>query len=148
MWTDCAAENQVPLLEVNLSLFADDVGETSSKTLDRGHGVHDVLLAVNIGVQHTQNMLKVVGGDQRLHKQRQQISNELDEEHTKRKAFCCRAVYLPPCCLGFRQIAHSGATFQCCVTRERHKPAVLDGVTQNNPKNTPVTLRNLRSNWL
>lgn len=59
----------LPFLEVNLSLFADNVGEPSPKTLDGGHSIHDVLLAINIGVQHTQNVLKVVGGDQRLQAQ-------------------------------------------------------------------------------
>ena len=49
-----------PFLEVNLSLLAHNVGKSPSKTLDGGHGVHDVLLAVNIGVENTQNMLKVV----------------------------------------------------------------------------------------
>ena len=61
----------LPFLEVNLSLLADDVGEPSSKTLDGGHSIHDVLLAINVSVQHTQNVLKVVGGDQRLQKHRQ-----------------------------------------------------------------------------
>lgn len=60
-----------PLLEVNLSLLAHNVGESPSQTPDRGHGVHDVLLAVNIGVQHTQNMLEVVCGNQGLHQEGQ-----------------------------------------------------------------------------
>lgn len=63
--------NVVPFLEVDLSLFTDDVRESSSKTLDGGHGVHDVLFAINVSVQHTQNVLKVVGCDQRLQKHRQ-----------------------------------------------------------------------------
>ena len=55
-----------PFLEVDLSLLADDVRETPADTLDSGHGVHDVLLAINVGVEHTQNVLEVVCGYQRL----------------------------------------------------------------------------------
>ena len=69
--------DDLPFLEVNLSLFANDVRESSSKTLDGGHSIHDVLLAINVSVQHTQNMLKVVGGDQRLQKHRQESAKSV-----------------------------------------------------------------------
>lgn len=47
----------VPLAQVNIGLLADKVGVTTTNTLDSGHGVHYLLLAVNIGVEKTENIL-------------------------------------------------------------------------------------------
>lgn len=47
------------LVEVNISLLADQVGVTATDTLDLGQGVHNLLLAVNIGVEQTQDVLEV-----------------------------------------------------------------------------------------
>lgn len=55
-----------PLAHVNLSLLAGEVGEAATNTADGGQGVHDLLLAIHVGVQHTQNVLKVVAGDEGL----------------------------------------------------------------------------------
>lgn len=49
----------VPLVEVNIGLLADQVGVTATDTLDLGQGVHNLLLAVNIGVEQTQDVLEV-----------------------------------------------------------------------------------------
>lgn len=49
----------IPLAEINIGLLADQVGVAATNTLDLGQGVHDVLLAVNIGVEQTQNVLEV-----------------------------------------------------------------------------------------
>lgn len=49
----------VPLGEVNVGLLADQVGVTTTNTLDLGQGDHDLLLAVNIGVEQTQDVLEV-----------------------------------------------------------------------------------------
>lgn len=49
----------IPLVEVNIGLLADQVGVTATDTLDLGQGVHDLLLAVNIGVEQTQDVLEV-----------------------------------------------------------------------------------------
>ena len=46
-------------------LLEDDVGVTPADTLDGGHGEHDVPLAINVGVHHTQNVLEVGRDDQR-----------------------------------------------------------------------------------
>lgn len=52
-------KGNVPLAEINIGLLADQVGVAATNTLDLGQSVHDVLLAVNIGVEQTQNVLEV-----------------------------------------------------------------------------------------
>lgn len=57
------------LAQVNIGLLADKVGVTTTNTLDSGHGVHYLLLAVNIGVEKTENILKIrlrVGDERHL----------------------------------------------------------------------------------
>lgn len=49
----------VPLVEVDIGLLADQVGVAATDTLDLGQGVHDLLLTLNIGVEETQNVLEV-----------------------------------------------------------------------------------------
>lgn len=44
----------IPLVEIDVSLFADEIGVATADALDLGHGVHDLLLAVHIGVEETQ----------------------------------------------------------------------------------------------
>lgn len=46
-----------PLLQVDIGFFADNVGVSSANTLDFGQGVHDLTLAINVGVQQTENVL-------------------------------------------------------------------------------------------
>jgi hypothetical protein len=48
-----------PLIQINISLLADQVGVATADTLDAGQGVHDLLLAIDIGVKETQNELEV-----------------------------------------------------------------------------------------
>ena len=45
------------LREVDVGLFADDVGVPPANTLDLRQRVHDLALAVDIGVEQTQNVL-------------------------------------------------------------------------------------------
>lgn len=52
-------EKHVPLGQVNIGLLADQVGIAAADTLDPGQGVHNLLLAVDIGVQQSQNVLEV-----------------------------------------------------------------------------------------
>jgi hypothetical protein len=47
------------LVHVNVSLLADDVGETATDTLDGAHGVHHLLPAVDVGTKDTQNVLEI-----------------------------------------------------------------------------------------
>lgn len=47
------------LAQVDICLLADEVGVTATDTLDLGEGVDDLLLAVDVGVEQTQDELKV-----------------------------------------------------------------------------------------
>jgi len=53
--------------KVDIGLLADQVGVAATDTLDLGQGVHDLLLAINVGVEQTQNELEVrlFSGDER-----------------------------------------------------------------------------------
>ena len=46
-----------PLVEVDIGLFADKVGVATTDTLDLSQGVHDLALAINVGVEETQDVL-------------------------------------------------------------------------------------------
>lgn len=46
----------IPLVQVDIGLLADEVGVTTTDTLDLGEGVHHLLLAVNVGVEQTQDL--------------------------------------------------------------------------------------------
>jgi len=48
-------------VDIHLSLLADQVGETLANTTDLGQGEHALLLSLNIGVQHTQDVLELRG---------------------------------------------------------------------------------------
>lgn len=63
----------LPLGHVNIPLFAGKVGETTTATLDGSHGVHDLVPAVNIGVEQTQNVLELTlfRNDNRLIEERE-----------------------------------------------------------------------------
>lgn len=43
----------VPLAEVDIGLLANNVGVAATHTLDLGQGVHDLPLAINVGVEQT-----------------------------------------------------------------------------------------------
>ena len=49
----------VPLSQVDIGLLADQVGVATSNTLDLRQGVHDVLLAIDVGVQQPEDELEV-----------------------------------------------------------------------------------------
>jgi hypothetical protein len=48
---------RAPLVQIDISLFADQIGVSATDTLDFGQGVHDLPLSVDIGVQQTQDVL-------------------------------------------------------------------------------------------
>jgi hypothetical protein len=48
--------NAIPLVQVDIGLLADQVGVTTSDTLDSGQGVHDLLFALNVCVKETQDL--------------------------------------------------------------------------------------------
>jgi len=47
-WRAMVFECSVPLVEVNIGLLADQVGVTTTDTLDLGEGEHHLLLAINL----------------------------------------------------------------------------------------------------
>jgi hypothetical protein len=49
----------LPLVKIDISLLADEIGVTTSNTLDLGQGVHDLLLSFDIGIEKPENELKV-----------------------------------------------------------------------------------------
>lgn len=57
----CEVNNDapLPLVEVNISLLADQVGITASDTLYLCQCIHDLLLALDIGVEKSENELEV-----------------------------------------------------------------------------------------
>lgn len=63
----CVEESGVPFVQINIGFLADQVGITTTDTLYLGQGVHDLLLAINVGVEQSQDELEVrfFGRDQR-----------------------------------------------------------------------------------
>ena len=57
----------LPLIEIHIGFFADEVGISASDTLYLGESVHDFLLAVDVGVEETKDELEVrlLSGDER-----------------------------------------------------------------------------------
>jgi hypothetical protein len=51
--------DDLPLVEVDIGLLADQVGVAATNTLYLGQGVHDLLLSLDIGVEETENELEV-----------------------------------------------------------------------------------------
>ena len=47
----------IPLVQVDIGLFADQVGITTADTLDPGQGVHNLLFAIDVGVEKTKDEL-------------------------------------------------------------------------------------------
>jgi len=47
------------LAHINVGLFADDVGESSTASFDTCHSEHDLTTAINVRVHHTKNVLKL-----------------------------------------------------------------------------------------
>ena len=56
-WTLTTDERNAPLVQVDVRLFADNVGVPPANALDLRQRVHDLALAVDIGVEQTQNVL-------------------------------------------------------------------------------------------
>lgn len=48
------------LAQINIGLLADQVGVAATDTLDLGQGVHDLLLAIDVCVQQTDDVLEAV----------------------------------------------------------------------------------------
>jgi hypothetical protein len=48
-------------VDINFSLLADKIGEALSNTNNLGHGKHGLALTIDVSVQHTKNVLKLIG---------------------------------------------------------------------------------------
>jgi hypothetical protein len=55
----CLSFQNIPLVQINIGLLADQVGVTTTNTLDLGQGVHNLLFAIDVGVEQTNNVLEV-----------------------------------------------------------------------------------------
>lgn len=58
-WGNRTGQLSGTLVQVDICLLADEVGVTATDTLDLGEGVNDLLLAVDVGVEQTQDELEV-----------------------------------------------------------------------------------------
>ena len=58
---------ELPLANIDLSLLAHSSGETATNTLNRGKRVDDLLLAINVGVEDTKNVLELSLVNKTLH---------------------------------------------------------------------------------
>ena len=47
----------VPLVQINIGLLANQIGVATTDTLYAGQGVHDLLFAIDVGVEETKNEL-------------------------------------------------------------------------------------------
>lgn len=56
-----------PLLQVDLGLLEDDVGEATANTKDLGDGVHDVGGTINVRIQDTKDVVELLGNDRERH---------------------------------------------------------------------------------
>jgi hypothetical protein len=59
--------------QINVSLLANDVSVAATHTFDGSHGVRNLAVAINVGVQDTQNMLELLWDNQRLKENRRQL---------------------------------------------------------------------------
>ena len=103
----CKTRNgNVPLAEINIGLLADQVGVAATNTLDLGQGVHDVLLAVNIGVEQTQNVLEVrlLAGHERC----SHVSPHIFPSPTITRYYLSENIRFMTCRTGRAQRTHDG----------------------------------------
>jgi hypothetical protein len=56
----CSTQLSSTFTHVYVCLLANKVRKSSPHSLDGGQGKHDLLSSINIGIEHTQNMLKIL----------------------------------------------------------------------------------------
>lgn len=59
-WKDDKRRKHSPLVEVNIGLLADDVRVAATNTFDLGQGVHDLALAIDVGIEQTKDVLELL----------------------------------------------------------------------------------------
>eukprot|EP00178_Gracilaria_changii_P010141 TRINITY_DN2956_c0_g1_i1.p1 TRINITY_DN2956_c0_g1~~TRINITY_DN2956_c0_g1_i1.p1 ORF type:complete len:131 (-),score=6.04 TRINITY_DN2956_c0_g1_i1:13-405(-) len=47
------------LIQINLSLFADKIGESAPNSTNASHGIHNLLVTIDIRVHHTKNLCEI-----------------------------------------------------------------------------------------
>ena len=52
-------EGRIPFIQIDIGFLANQIGVSTAHTLDLGESVHDLLLAVDIGVEETKDELEV-----------------------------------------------------------------------------------------
>ena len=57
---------KIPFVHVNIGFFADHVGQTPSNTFDGSKSEHNLLLSIDVCVEHTQYVLEIFVRYQRL----------------------------------------------------------------------------------
>jgi hypothetical protein len=67
------------LVQVNISLLASNVSETTTHTLNGSQGNDDLVLTVNVGVEKTNDMLELVsfGNNERLYNNKKRIYKKI-----------------------------------------------------------------------
>lgn len=50
----------LPLVQIDLSLLANNVGKSATNTLNGGQGIHNLLSAIDVRVQNTENVLELL----------------------------------------------------------------------------------------
>lgn len=55
-------------VQIDVSLLEDDVGVTTTNSLDRSHGEHDFSITVDVRAHDTKNVLELLWNDERLKK--------------------------------------------------------------------------------
>lgn len=49
-------QSRIPLVEINISLLADQVRVSATDTLDLGQGIHNLLLSIDVGVEKSKDL--------------------------------------------------------------------------------------------
>ncbi len=49
----------IPFVQINVGFLANQIRVSTTNTLDLGQSVHDLLLAIDVGVEETKNELEV-----------------------------------------------------------------------------------------
>jgi hypothetical protein len=49
----------LPFVQINVGFLANQIRVSTTNTLDLGQSVHDLLLAIDVGVEETKNELEV-----------------------------------------------------------------------------------------
>jgi len=70
--------DDLPLVEINISLLADQVGVSSSNTLDLGQGDHDLSSTLDVGVEETENVLLVSSEHHEIEHSEMSDASEID----------------------------------------------------------------------